>query len=158
VLALSKGDLAEPDVRWEARAAWRERLGPDTPVIVTSAVSGLGLDELAQAMFRGVAPVPESDGASPADEPAENLAEHRVFRPAAERYRVERVGDGAYRVSGRSVERLVARYDLDNEDALAHLERRLRGIGVIGALEAHGFEPGDEVLIGDVAFELDPTM
>ena len=43
------------------------------------------------------------------------------------------------------IERLVARYDLDNEEALAHLERRLRGIGVIRALEAQGFEPGDDV-------------
>ncbi len=82
---------------------------------------------------------------------------HRVFRPAAERaYRVERVGEGSYRVSGRGIERLLARYDLDNEDALAHLERRLRGIGVIGALEAQGFEPGDDVEIAGVRFELDP--
>ena len=62
------------------------------------------------------------------------------------------------RVSGAGIERLVARYDLDNEDALAHLERRLRGIGVIRALEAEGFEPGDDVEIAGVAFELDPNV
>ena len=62
----------------------------------------------------------------------------------------------SFRVSGAGVERLVARYDLDNEEALAHLERRLRGIGVIRALEARGFEPGDEVEIAGVEFELDP--
>jgi GTP-binding protein len=50
----------------------------------------------------------------------------------------------------------VARYDLDNEDALGYLERRLRGIGVIGALEEQGFEPGDDVEIAGVAFDLDP--
>jgi GTP-binding protein len=55
------------------------------------------------------------------------------------------------------VERLVARYDLDNEDALAHLERRLRGIGVIRALEEAGFQAGDDVEIAGVAFELDPS-
>ena len=64
----------------------------------------------------------------------------------------------SYRVSGPGIERLVARYDLDNEDAIAHLERRLRGIGVIGALEAEGFEPGDDVEIAGVAFELDPNV
>ena len=37
-----------------------------------------------------------------------------------------------------------------------HLERRLRGIGVIRALEAEGFRPGDEVQIAGVAFNLDP--
>ena len=39
---------------------------------------------------------------------------------------------------------------------LAYLERRLREIGVIAALERAGFEPGDEVRIGDEEFELDP--
>ena len=53
----------------------------------------------------------------------------------------------------------MARYDLDNEDALAYLERRLRGIGVIDALEAEGFEPGDDVEIAGVAFDsIDPNV
>ena len=56
------------------------------------------------------------------------LAEHRVFRPAAERnYTVRRTGEASFAVTGAGIERLVARYDLDNEEALAHLERRLRG-------------------------------
>ena len=88
---------------------------------------------------------------------AEPLAEHQVFRPAADRaYSVDRTDDHTFRVSGKGIERLVARYDLDNDDALAHLERRLRGIGVISALEAAGFEPGDEVEIAGIAFDLDP--
>ncbi|MBV9424459.1 MAG: Obg family GTPase CgtA, partial [Solirubrobacterales bacterium] len=101
---------------------------------------------------------PPAGARAPDITPPEELAEHRVFRPAAERaYLVQRIGDHSFRVAGRGVERLIARYDLDNEDALAYLERRLRGIGVIHALEAEGFEPGDEVEIGGVTFELDPN-
>ena len=82
-----------------------------------------------------------------------------LFRPAAPRaYEVRRLGDGSFSVTGAGVERLVARYDLDNEEALAHLERRLRGIGVIRALQAEGFEAGDEVEIAGMAFDLDPDM
>jgi GTPase len=160
VLALSKGDLVDEEARRRARDEWRVRLGQGTPVLVASSVTGLGLDELARELLRAVPPAPPSDGDSaPGAAIPETLAEHRVFRPAAERgYIVERIGDRAFRVTGRGIDRLVARYDLDNEDALAHLERRLRGIGVIGALEAHGFEAGDEVQIGGVAFELDPNM
>ena len=85
------------------------------------------------------------------------LAEHRVFRPSAQRaYKVAKIGDRVYRVTGPGIERLVARYDLDNADALAYLERRLRGIGVIRALQEKGFEPGDEVEIAGIAFDLDP--
>ena len=62
----------------------------------------------------------------------------------------------AFRVSGDSVDRLIARHDLENEEALAHIEHRLRRMGVIAALEADGFVPGDDVEIGGVVFELDP--
>jgi GTP-binding protein len=82
-----------------------------------------------------------------------------VFRPSAGRaFSVRRTGDGSFSVTGPGIERLVARYDLDNEDALAHLERRLRGIGVLRALEAEGFEAGNEVEIAGVAFDLDPDV
>ena len=63
---------------------------------------------------------------------------------------------GAFRVAGEGVERLIARHDLDNEEALRYVEERLRTLGVIRALEAAGFEPGDDVEIGGVTFELDP--
>jgi GTP-binding protein len=62
----------------------------------------------------------------------------------------------AFRVLGRGVEMLVARHDLANLEALSYLEQRLREIGVIAALERAGFEPGDEVRIGDQEFELHP--
>ena len=65
-------------------------------------------------------------------------------------------GERPSRCSGRGIERLLARYDLDNEEALAYLEERLRSIGVLKALEEEGFEPGDEVEIAGVTFELDP--
>ena len=65
--------------------------------------------------------------------------------------------DGIFRVAGAQVERLLARYDVENEDALAHVERRLHRMGVIRALEAAGFQPGDDVEIAGVVFELDPV-
>ena len=43
ILALSKADLVDEARRAGARAEWEARLGPEVPVIVTSAVSGLGL-------------------------------------------------------------------------------------------------------------------
>ena len=162
ILALSKADLVDESARESVRSIWRERLGLDVPVIVTSAVSGVGLDELRGELLRRVPPAepggqPDESLVRGAGERLEALAEHRVYRPAADRgWRVERLGDHSFRVSGRGVERLVARYDLENEDALAYLERRLRGIGVIGALEEEGFAPGDELEIAGVAFDLDP--
>ena len=88
----------------------------------------------------------------------QDLPSHRIFRPGGPGYEVRRAGENSFEVTGQRVERLLARYDLDNEDAMAYLERRLRGIGVLDALAAEGFEPGDEVQIAGVAFELDPEQ
>jgi GTP-binding protein len=111
--------------------------------------------------MRRVPPLREVELASPTDSsttPSE-LAEHRVYRPAADTsYEIEHVEAGRWRVTGTGVARLVARYDLDNEEALAHLERRLERIGVVRALERKGFRAGDEVEIAGVAFELHPEL
>ena len=157
VLALSKADLVPPERASQAALEWRERLGSETlDVIVTSAATGQGLDELAAALLRHV-PEEEPAPAAPASSASDEIAEHRVYRPGeGEGFGVERTGPGAFRVSGAGVERLVARHDIENEEALRYLEDRLRTIGVIRALEAAGFEPGDDVEIGDVVFELDP--
>ncbi|MDQ6807021.1 MAG: GTPase ObgE, partial [Actinomycetota bacterium] len=151
ILALSKADLIGPEAAAVASAEWRDRVGPDVPVLITSAVTGTGLDELTRQLLRRVPVLPaDASAAAPA---LDDLAEHQVFRPTTGRnFHVERTEDRRYRVTGPGVERLLARYDLDNDEALAHLERRLRGIGVIRALEAQGFESGDDVEIGGVEF------
>jgi len=155
VLALSKADLVTPEAATDAAAAWRERLGDDVPVIVTSSVTRAGLDELIGELLRRVPLEAPPAVAQLAAE--EELAEHRVFRPAADRgWRVERTGEGVFRVSGAPVERLLARFHVDNDEAMAHVERRLHRMGVVRALEDAGFEPGDDVEIGGVVFELDP--
>jgi GTP-binding protein len=165
VLALSKADLVDAATRAGARAAWQQRLGDEVPVFLTSSVTGEGLEQLAIELLRRI-PVQPAEPASLAPKGADGdggaigeLAEHRVFRPAAPRaFNVARVGERSFRVTGEGVERLVARYDLDNDDALVHLEHRLRGIGVIRALQAQGFEAGDDVEIAGVQFELDPGV
>jgi len=160
VLALSKADLVDPVAAAAAQSSWQQRLGERVPVILTSSVTRTGLERLAVELVRRV-PLEATGLQEPvaAGAPVQGLAAHRVFRPAARSsVRVQRLAEGGFRVTGAAVERLVARYDLDNEDALAHLERRLRGIGVIGALQAEGFQTGDDVEIAGVQFELDPDV
>jgi GTP-binding protein len=164
VLALSKADLVTPERALGARAEWQRRLGAEVPVIVTSSATGEGLAELAGELFRRVSLTDAgTSGAAPSEDAQrvageQELAEHMVFRPAgASGFRVERVGPSAFAVRGRGIERLFARYEVDNEDAMAYLEGRLRRIGVLRALEAEGFQPGDEIEIAGVTFELDPS-
>jgi GTP-binding protein len=149
ILALSKADLVTPEEAERARHAWQERLG-DVPVLLTSAATGQGLDDLARELLRRVPPLPAT--------PAEAPAAFKVFRPAggqARAFDVKRTGAHAFRVSGDGLDRLIARHDIENPDALEYLEQRLEALGVRRALEAAGFTPGDDVEIGGVVFELE---
>ena len=158
LVVLSKRDLLPDEQVEEAVAEWRERLGERVDgVLAASAATGEGLDQLRQAIL---AALPEDAPARPerADSgPAEFEVEHRVYRPVGEGgYSVRREDDGAYRVLGRGVELLFERHDLKNEEALAYLEQRLKEIGVVAALRTAGFEPGDDLRVGEHEFELHP--
>jgi GTPase len=149
ILCLSKSDLVPPEQATAAVEDWERRLG--VPVLSTSAATGEGLDRLRDAIFELV-PVAEPEPAT-----AGVAATHRVYRPGAgDSVRVERIGPGAFRIEGGRVDRLIARHDIENEEALRYVEERLRALGAIKALEAAGFEPGDDVEIAGIVFELDP--
>jgi GTP-binding protein len=124
-------------------------------VVVTSAATGEGLAELSRELLRHV-PLQET-GTEPFGAHSGELAEHKVYRPADDSgYKVERGPDGVLRVVGPAVERLLARHDIHNDEALRYVEERLRKMGVIRALEQAGFEPGDDVELAGTVFELDP--
>jgi GTP-binding protein len=157
LIVLSKRDLLPDEEVEPLRRRWVERLGGRTlGVLAVSSATGAGLEELRGAVLAAV-PERATAAAQPAGPAPEFAAEHRVYRPAGEGgYRVQQEGEGAFRVQGRGVEMLFERHDLANAEALAYLEQRLTEMGVLAALRDAGFEPGDEVRIGEHEFELHP--
>jgi GTP-binding protein len=111
-----------------------------------SAVTGEGIDEFVRALGARVVEAREA-----APEPIGYV--RHVFRH--EPISVERE-DAAWRVRGRRPERAVATTDLDNEEAVARLQRKLISMGVERALTTAGAATGDEVRIGTVAFDFEP--
>ncbi len=158
LVVLSKRDLLPAEDAEAVVAEWRERQGDDAlGVLAVSSATGEGLGELRGRILAALDELPEARPSVASTEPSEFEAEHRVYRPVGEGgYAIEREGEGAYRVTGRGVELLFERHDIANEEALAYLEQRLNEIGVIAALRAAGFEPGDEVRVGEHEFELYP--
>jgi GTP-binding protein len=159
LVVLSKRDLVPEERAQRDVSRWRERLGVGAlGVVAVSSVSGEGIEHLRRAILDAVpeeAVAPAGSGA-PAEPDFE--AEHITYRPGGEQgFDVQQVADGVFEVRGRGIEVLVRRHDLENPEALAYLEQRLVEIGVIAALRTAGFEPGDEVRIGEAAFELDPA-
>lgn len=157
ILVLSKVDLVSPDDAELAVMEWQERMGPDVPVVITSSATGAGIPELTRELLRLV-PVRKAvpDELAQPEQSLDSIAEHMVFKPRSKStIEVERTGPSTYKVVSAQVTTLVRRFDLENEDALAHVERRLRALGVIDRLEALGFKQGDEVDLGGEVFELE---
>jgi GTP-binding protein len=109
-----------------------------------SAVTHEGLPEMLGALARLVE-------AARAAEPVEEG--FVVLRPAESGYSVGRDDDGAYRVTGRAAERVVAMADLTNDEALAYVHERFRKMGVERALARAGARDGDTVRIGELELE-----
>jgi GTP-binding protein len=116
----------------------------DPDALLISGVTRQGLDQL---LGRLGTMVGEARAAEPEEEPFVTL------RPAEEGFAVVRDDDGAWRVAGRSAERVVAMADLTNLEAMEYVQYRLRKMGVEKALARAGAREGDVVRIGPV--ELD---
>ena len=114
--------------------------------IAVSAVTGEGLDRLRERL---------AALAREASAVAEERSAYVVLRPARPRFVVRREGE-RFRVIGRDVERWVSETDLDDSVKLERLQRRLVKEGVERELASAGARRGDEVVIGDVAFEFIP--
>ncbi len=125
----------------------------DPKLYVVSAVTGQGIDSLKAAIATKVKALRAE--ASAADENVE--AYDKVWRLKQEKrdqaFAVSPEGKGAWRVSGRRVERMVVQTDWENEEAVAFLQHRMRRMGVDDALRDAGARNGDEVRICEVAFD-----
>ena len=87
------------------------------------------------------------------EEPAPAAAPTPKPRPRRQRPEVRKVGEGLFEVRGEEVQRAVVMTDLENNEAVRFLHRRLERMGVIRRLRELGAKGGDRVRIGEV--ELD---
>lgn len=117
-------------------------------VFPVSAVTGKGIDRLLQAVFVLLKATAKSAG-----EPTAEVEGRTLWRPGLEQHwEVVAAGDG-FHVRGPQVERLVARTDFENDEAVAHLQESLDKLGVSEALRKAGASGGEDVIIGETVFE-----
>jgi GTP-binding protein len=119
----------------------------DAEIVAISAADGVNLDDLRGVLGPAVARAKAELG-----EP-QSFA---VYRPAVEDRIVVHREDGAFRVRSERIERAVAQTPIANARALRRLQRRLKTMGVERALKREGAKEGDEVRIGEIAFEWIP--
>ncbi|HEX7022574.1 MAG TPA: GTPase ObgE [Trueperaceae bacterium] len=140
LIVLNKTDLASPP-EIEAEIARQAQAG--LPVLAASALEGHGLAELKEAIFALLPARPEL-------QPQPQEAQRVKVEPV----RVERDMSGeGWRVRGEELERLVARFDTSNAEAVAYLQHHFGALGVGKLLKRAGAQDGDSVQIGDAVLE-----
>jgi GTP-binding protein len=152
VVVVTKADLLDAAGAQEAVAFLA---GLDWPAasLLVSAQSGDGLKELVAALAEVMESAREAQAEADAADAA--VAAATVLRPADGRldsFTVERDGE-RFVVRGVQIERLFAKADLGNEDAVAYLQQVIERAGLNDALRKAGAKPGDTVVVGVEEFE-----
>lgn len=151
IVVVNKLDLPNVQERWPDLRRAFTALGYEP--FAASAITRDGVDAL---IFR-LAQFLTEEGRrtdSVADEPEE--APTIVIKPPASHFEVERKRKTFY-VSGEDVERLAIMTDTASDEALYRLQRRLKQMGVIAALERAGAREGSKVRIGTVELAWDSS-
>ena len=143
IVAVNKIDLPEVRERWpQLEAAFISR-GVRPHAI--SALARTGLDDLLK-------PVLEALQVAPSAPPEEAIP---VYRPEPDPtdFALARDPDGAWRLSGKAIERAAAMTYWEHDEAVRRFQHLLERLGVEDALRKAGARAGDTVRIGE--FELE---
>lgn len=124
------------------------------PVYAISSVTHQGVDKLMQDAANLVEKV-EQERAAQKQAPTSALTvkEYKFKAPKKNEFTVEKIGEHEYVVKGEALERLVQMTNLDHQDGIMRLARKLKNLGVDDTLRQKGAIDGDDVAIGDFNFE-----
>ncbi|MBD5431025.1 MAG: GTPase ObgE [Lactobacillus sp.] len=128
--------------------------GIDAPVYAISSVTHSGVDQLMRDSANLVEEV-EKRQAEEAPEVATEEAREYKYKSKAklDEFTVEKLEDHLFEIKGEALERLVQRTNLDHQDGIMLLARKLKNLGVDDALREMGAVDGDDVVIGNFNFE-----
>ncbi|WP_332275396.1 GTPase ObgE [Bacillus velezensis] len=148
IIVANKMDMPEAA---ENLKAFKEKLQDDHPVFPISAVTREGLRDLLFEVANQLETTPEFPLY---DE--EELAENRVMYTMEDEeipFNITRDADGAFVLSGDSLERLFKMTDFSRDESVKRFARQMRGMGVDEALRERGAKDGDIIRLLEFEFE-----
>ncbi|TDC03673.1 GTPase ObgE [Nonomuraea longispora] len=155
LVVLNKADV--PDARELAEMVTPELEERGLRVFTISAATHDGLRELTYAMGEWVA---AARAVKPVEEPTRLVIRPRQLGDAG--FRVRRVNDNLFQVTGEKPERWIRQTDFSNDEAVGYLADRLERLGVEEELAKAGARAGVEVVIGPMEggyiFDWQPTL
>lgn len=141
IVALNKVDLVQDPSELEAL---KKKFPKNTEIYEISAVAHLGLNELLNGIVKKLATIPVP----------ERIEVEQVGIDKKDRsFKVVRVCEGLYEVSGNLIEEITRRVVLDDFTSNAYFQKQLRDEGIIDALKQKGLKDGDTVRLNDIELE-----
>ena len=148
VVVLNKLDLPDVQALWPELARKLKAAGAIEPLAI-SAVTGEGVDTLLRRAVALLAELPRVDEAAEPEQPV-TLS---PTAPLDKSFTIERDSDGAWRVSGRYIDRVAIMTRWEYYDAVMRFQRILEALGITEALRERGVQDGDTVRFGDQELE-----
>ena len=151
IVVANKCDMPDTDIAIEVLREEVEKDG--LPFFAISAVTGEGIDRLVSETARQVAEL-RSAASFDEEQHRQDLAAVWERRRAARdrSITVTREDDGAWRVHGTDIERMVVQTDWENDEAIDYLQHRFARLKLEDVLAKAGCGEGDEVRILGFAF------
>ena len=122
------------------------------PVYAISSVTHKGIEQLMQHTATVVEQV-EKERALQKPEPVQEVKEYKYQASQKNDFTITKLEDHVFEIKGENLERLVERTNLDYQDGVMRLARKLKNLGVDDALRKKGAVDGDDVIIGSFNFE-----
>ena len=150
LIALNKTDIPKAEVNIARVQAYFDK----RKVFPISAITGDGVDELMQQAYRSL----QYLKTKARKETETTITFEDVLPPEPrERFELNKTQKG-FVVSGDEPRRAVVMTDMENEQALMLLFRKLKKMGVINALIRAGVKEGDTILIDEFEFTYSPRI
>lgn len=149
IIVANKMDM--PDAE-ENLQEFKQKIGEDVKIFPISAVSRQGLQPLLYAISETLETAPEYPLHEVVEEASDKsvLYKHEASRDA---FVITRDDDGAFVLSGGTVERVFKMTDFSREESIRRFARQLRGMGIDDALRERGAKDGDTVRLLEFEFE-----
>ena len=144
IVVANKMDL--PGAQENLERLQEKLAGTGIEIFAVSAATRMNFENLMRAAVKMLKTCPD----------AEPFAEEELFDfdmdSQASGFEIEH-HDGAFHLSGPSIDRLVASVNFYNEESLNYFHRTLRKLGVIDALRQAGAEEGSTICIDEMEFD-----
>ena len=153
IIVATQLDLPGAKVKFADFTSELQKAGITEQVHAISSITHEGVERLMQDTASMVELVEKEQVQAKDNQPVAETKEYRYQAPAKSEFTITKVEDHVFEIQGESIERLVERTNLDYQDGVLRLARKLKNLGIDEALRKKGAVDGDDVIIGTFNFE-----